>query len=69
MAFLLLCYMLAAMVWYGFVQSAVMLVVLIVGVSLAGYVALRFVGQRYGAPLLVSLAAWSPRSPRCDSRP
>lgn len=29
-----------------------LMVVLISGVSLAGYVALRFVGQRYGAPLL-----------------
>lgn len=29
-----------------------MMVVLISGVSLAGYVALRFIGQRYGAPLL-----------------
>jgi len=29
-----------------------LMVVLISGISLAGYVALRFVGQRYGAPLL-----------------
>lgn len=40
-----------------------LIVVLISGVSLAGYIALRIVGQRYGAPLLGFLAVWFPAPP------